>query len=177
MAESETELSDPTADEPRTRPTLVATFADPRAAGGAVRALRDLDIEAQDIGLVLADSAAARGLLEHGPGKPEEGAAIGSTVGATLFGLAAAALAGPFGVLTVGPFIAALGGLAAGAGAGGLLGALVGLGIPENEAALRVEQVRDGGCLLSCNVPDAVPVDSVQALLVAHGASETFPLG
>ncbi len=161
---------------PAAAATVVAVFEEPRAAGAAVAKLRELDVDADDIGIVMADSGAARGLLENGPGKPEEAAAIGSAVGATLFGLAAAALAGPFGVLTVGPFLAAMGGAAAGAGAGGLLGALVGLGIPENEAALRVEQVRRGGCLVSCRTREGVGADALQGLLTSHGARETFTI-
>jgi len=51
-------------------------------------------------------------------------------------------------VLAAGPIVAALTGLGAGAAAGGLTGALIGLGIPEHEAKFFHEELERGGILL-----------------------------
>ncbi|MCA8949862.1 MAG: hypothetical protein KDE27_10195, partial [Planctomycetes bacterium] len=80
------------------RRLLAATFANPADAGRCVRHLLEAGFPEAAVGIVMADSAEARQLLETGPAKPAETAAIGSAVGATLFGLAAVALAGPIGV-------------------------------------------------------------------------------
>ena len=48
-------------------------------------------------------------------------------------------------LIAAGPIMAALGGTAAGATAGGLVGALVGFGIPESEARVYEERLKEGG--------------------------------
>jgi len=53
---------------------------------------------------------------------------------------------GPF--LAAGPILAGLSGLAIGAGAGGLVGGLIGLGIPEEEAMQYNEYLEDGYILV-----------------------------
>lgn len=157
-----------------TEATLVATFAEPTTARDAARALFDRGVGRADLSLVMADTAAARQLLEDGPAKPLQVARLGSAVGGTLLGLSAVALAGPFGLLAVGPLAALMGGAVAGAGVGGLLGALLGLGIPEHEAALRAEEIRDGGALLTCAQRDEAEVKQLRGLLEESGARDVF---
>ena len=53
---------------------------------------------------------------------------------------------GPF--LAAGPILAGLSGLAIGAGAGGLVGGLIGLGIPQEEAMQYNEYLEDGHILV-----------------------------
>jgi uncharacterized membrane protein len=55
-------------------------------------------------------------------------------------------------LIAAGPIVAALGGTAAGATAGGLVGALVGLGIPESEAKVYEERLKEGGYLVAVQV-------------------------
>jgi hypothetical protein len=50
--------------------------------------------------------------------------------------------------------MAVLGGTAARAAAGGVVGALVGLGIPENEAKVYEERLKAGGYLVAVRVQD-----------------------
>lgn len=153
--------------------SIVATFSEPRNARATVRGLIEAGVDADDIGIAVADSAEARALLEGGPAKPGEAATIGSAVGGTLFGLAAVVMAGPVGILAVGPLAALLGGVAAGAGTGALLGALIGLGIPENEAALRVDEVQDGGWLVTCKLSTHAD-DKLQAIFDRNQPLATF---
>jgi len=157
----------------KTSQLLIATFENHRTAREGVDRLRAANVQATDIGLLLADSAEARRLLEGGPSATAKSATIGSAVGGSLFGLATVALAGPLGVLTVGPITALLGGAVTGAGVGGLLGALVGLGIPEHEAAVRVEAVQRGGVLLTCDV-DEERIEELEQALRTSGARDVF---
>lgn len=157
--------------------TVVACFESLSGARAAVRGLTDGRTDSSSIGIVLADSGRARQLLEEGPGSPAEGASIGSVVGGTLFGLAAVAMTtAPFGVLAVGPFVALVGGATAGAGVGGLLGALVGLGIPEHEAVLRVDEIRNGGVLVTAPANDDAEAELLRRQLLDAGARESFTL-
>ncbi|HYY42052.1 MAG TPA: hypothetical protein VE775_04920 [Pyrinomonadaceae bacterium] len=83
-----------------------------------------------------------------------KGAAIGGGVGATLGALAAigTTLALPgLGLLIAGPLAAGIAGLGAGAATGGLIGALVGHGIPEDRAKEYDKGVREGGILMGVN--------------------------
>ena len=152
---------------------LIATYDNHGMARDGVERLRAVGVQAKDIGVLLADSAEARQLLEDGPAATAKSATIGSAVGGSLFGLASVVLAGPLGVLAVGPITALLTGAVTGAGVGGLLGALVGLGIPENEAAVRVEAVQQGGVLLTCGLHDE-RVEEVEQALLTSGAQSVF---
>ena len=81
------------------------------------------------------------------------GGVIGGTIG-LLAGLGALAIPGLGPLIAAGPIIAALGGTAAGATAGGLVGALVGFGIPESEAKVYEERLKEGGYLMAVHVED-----------------------
>jgi uncharacterized membrane protein len=59
---------------------------------------------------------------------------------------------GPF--IAAGPIMAALSGAAVGAGTGGIVGALVGMGIPEIEAKTYEGQLRGGNILLAVHTED-----------------------
>lgn len=164
-----------------TNHTILATFPDFTSAGEAMAVLRSAGVGDDQLGMLAADSAEARQLLESGPKSPTEGAVIGSAIGGVALGLAAVALSGPFGVIAAGPLVALTGGAAAGAGAGGLVGALVGMGIPENEAAVRAQSIRDGGVLVTCSADSDEQFEEllakcrgVQAQLAACGARDVF---
>lgn len=79
------------------------------------------------------------------------GGAIGTAVGATAAAIAAigtsVALPG-LGLIVAGPILAALAGGGAGAVTGGLLGGLVGLGIPESNAQAYEAALKEGGVVI-----------------------------
>jgi hypothetical protein len=58
------------------------------------------------------------------------------------------------GLLAAGPVVAILAGLGAGAAAGGLTGALIGLGIPEHEAKFFNDAIERGGILVGVYAHD-----------------------
>jgi len=59
----------------------------------------------------------------------------------------------------------------------GLVGALVGLGIPEYEAKLYDERVRDGGVLLSVHCVHCDEVSRARDVLIAAGAEDIASSG
>lgn len=82
------------------------------------------------------------------------GGAIGGTLGAVLAAVAAVgtSLAIPgLGIVIAGPIAAALAGAGAGGLTGGIIGALVGVGIPEDQAKLYDEDIRNGRIVMGVN--------------------------
>ncbi|WP_217561262.1 general stress protein [Paenibacillus sp. GbtcB18] len=81
------------------------------------------------------------------------GAAIGSAAG-LIAGIGLMAVPGIGPILAAGPLAAALSGAAIGAGAGGVTGALVGAGIPEEEIENYHSRVDRGDILLVVDTPE-----------------------
>jgi len=108
----------------------------------------------EDVSLLMSESTKGREFAVKKSSKAPEGAATGATIGgvlgATAAGLAAvASLSVPgLAIVAAGPLVAALTGLGAGAVAGGVTGALIGLGIPEHEAKFYHKEIEKGGILV-----------------------------
>jgi len=108
----------------------------------------------EDVSLLMSESTKGREFAVKKSSKAPEGAATGATIGgvlgATAAGLAAvASLSVPgLAIVAAGPLVAALTGLGAGAAAGGVTGALIGLGIPEHEAKFYHKEIEKGGILV-----------------------------
>jgi hypothetical protein len=108
----------------------------------------------EDVSLLMSESTQGREFAVKKSTKAPEGAAAGATIGgvlgATAAGLAAvASLTVPgLAIVAAGPLVAALTGLGAGAAAGGVTGALIGLGIPEHEAKFYHKEIEKGGILV-----------------------------
>jgi len=146
------------------RATVIGVFADHDQAQGAGDDLRRAGFRDDQIGLVTrttdsgtATHAASRDRAKEKTGLPsdpthshwEEGAGIGAAAGAatgTGLGLAVAAnlIPGVGPVLVGGAIMAILASAGTGAAVGGLIGALVGLGVPEEEATYYDSQFKTG---------------------------------
>src|SRR5687768_1873709 len=137
---------------------LTGLFRDRDSAERAYRSLNDRGYGKDDINLLMSDDTRKKQFAEadtelgtkawEGAGK---GAAIGGGVGATLAAIAAigTTLALPgIGLLVAGPIAAALAGGGGGALTGGLIGALVGHGIPEEHAKYYDQGIRDAGIVM-----------------------------
>lgn len=77
-----------------------------------------------------------------------KGSMIGGGVGAVVGAIAAIGSNVIFpglGLIVAGPIAAGLAGAGAGAATGGIIGALTGVGVPEDEADVYKEKVKDGG--------------------------------
>jgi hypothetical protein len=111
--------------------------------------------------------------------KTGSASAVGATAGGALFGaLAVLAGAGALALPGVGPLIAAgpmmagLAGLGLGGTVGGLAGALVGMGLPEDEAKRYYSQLAVGYTLLIVHIDSPEEAAKARQILVASGAAD-----
>ena len=135
--------------------TTVGVFATKSAADKAVADLRAAGYRDDQIGLV-GKNASGKTVKTDGAGETHagEGAALGVAAGAGAMALGSLAVS--FGVipvigpiLAVGPLAAALISAAGGAAAGGVAGALIGWGIPEEDAKFYEGEVSAGRYLVT----------------------------
>ena len=156
------------------RSTAVGVFHSHREAQQAIRELKSAGFTEKQIGVTGADpdgSAAGelQGEAETGS-KAGEGAAIGAGVGlgtGALWGLGIAAGVLPaIGPVIAGGTLAAILASAAGvAAAGGITGALIGAGIPEEEAEYYQTQVEAGRIVVTVQTSDSAHYDRAAAIL------------
>jgi len=138
---------------------VTSSFRDREAADRAYAELLRKGYTEKDIHVMMSEETRKKlgggdVKLEHG-NKALEGAgvggAVGGAVGATILGIAAAASAIAFpgiGLVIAGPIAGALAGGAAGAAAGGLVGTFVGMGMPEEQAKLFEQDLKNGSIVL-----------------------------
>lgn len=134
---------------------VTATFKDRASSEAALHSLEGIGIRGEQVSLIMTDET------RHNHFKIDEGtkADEGAISGAALGGIAGALLSmlTIAGVMTIpglnlviaGPIVAAFAGLGSGAVAGGVIGGLIGAGIPEHEAKLYEEEIKNGGVLLA----------------------------
>jgi hypothetical protein len=140
-----------------------------------VQELLESGYSRDDVSLLMSDTTRGREFAVTESTKAPEGAAVGATVGGVIGAIAAGlaavgtiAIPG-LGLAAVGPIVAALAGLGAGAAAGGLSGALIGLGIPEHEAKFYKQEIERGGILVGVYAHDD-RVKETKEILEAAGA-------
>ena len=158
--------------------TLVTgIFKTRSSAERAVDGLVSNGFSRDDISLLMSDMTRGREFGVQMATKAPEGAAAGATVGGVLGAIAAGLVAlgtivvPGLGLLAAGPAVAVLAGLGAGAAAGGLTGALIGLGIPEHEAKFYNDVIEGGGILLGVYAHDDKK-DLARKILDAAGAEK-----
>ncbi|MBY6036818.1 general stress protein [Fictibacillus nanhaiensis] len=134
---------------------VVGVFRSEDDAIEAIKELKRNGYEENEISVIAKNNKETKHIHEETGSKAPEGAATGMATGGILGGLGglllgagALAIPGIGPIVAAGPLAAALGGAAVGAGAGGLVGALVGLGIPEKEAKEYQESVEQGDILV-----------------------------
>ena len=151
--------------------------------------LRTAGFTEGDISLLAPDRGGLRDLGTQDSTKAPEGAAAGASTGALfggalgwLAGIGALAIPGVGPLIAAGPILAALTGAALGTAAGGLGGALIGLGIPEYEAQAYEGKLREGNilmCVHADNSDEAAEVRRIyseeQAESISTGSEATVP--
>jgi len=136
------------------RITAVCAFNDRAEAQKAVAALKSANFRDSEIGVVTQKhDQDGNATVDASGSKAATGAGIGLATGAgvgTLWALGiAAAVFPPLGVVAGGTLMAVLASAAAGAAAAGLAGALIGLGLPENEAKYFEGEIKAGRTLVT----------------------------
>ncbi|MDO8974560.1 hypothetical protein [Reyranella sp.] len=150
--------------------TISRSYDSYAQARAAVDAIERAGIPSSDVSLIANKHVGVE--YENVEAVPETatGAGIGAVVGGgvgLLAGLGLLAIPG-FGPVVAAGWLAAMAvGTAAGVATGGLMGALIGAGIDEEEAAILSESVRRGGTLLTVRAPDG-EVGRIEGLLSIH---------
>jgi hypothetical protein len=153
--------------------TTVGVFKTREAAERAVADLKKSGYRDDQIGVVGKD-ASGKTVKTDGTGETNaaEGAAIGAAAGAGAMALGSLAVSfgvipviGP--VLAVGPLAAALISAAGGAAVAGIAGALIGWGIPEEDAKYYEGEVKAGRYLVTVDRDDRM--DDTRGTFTRHG--------
>src|SRR5205823_8659000 len=131
-------------------------YRDQMSVETAVDALRQQGFRNTDISVLFPENEGSKDFAHEKHTKAPEGGMVGGGSGAVLggtlgwlagIGMLAIPGIGPF--IAAGPIIALLAGVGVGGTAGSLVGALVGLQMPEYEAKRYEGRIRDGGILFS----------------------------
>lgn len=155
--------------------TVVGVFGRFLLAEDALKELQRAGFPQNEVSIVAADQPeqsgdpTAEGGSDAAAGA-RAGAAIGGIAGLVL-GVGALAIPGIGPLVAAGPIAAALGSLGIGAAAGGLIGALTGMNIPEDDAGYYAEAVRQGGALVIVKTDEA-GADAARDVLTRSGARE-----
>ena len=134
---------------------ITATFKTRTAAESTLRQLETIGVTDSQISIVMTDETRGNSFNVQENTKALEGLATGATaggiVGAVIGAVSTAtAMAIPgLNVIVAGALVSTLAGLGAGATAGGFVGALVGAGVPEHEAKIYENEIKDGAVLIA----------------------------
>lgn len=151
-----------------------------------VEALWTAGFRGHDISVLAKNHHLAKELTEElhtrEPGHPAEdagtGATVGIEIGATLGMIAGF---GALGIPGLGPFIAAgpilsfFAGAGIGAAAGGIAGALIGMGVSEYHATRYGDHLRAGAILLAIHADSPEWIELAREILERHGAEDISP--
>lgn len=155
--------------------TVVGVFSNRSDAQAAVRELKSIGVSDDRIGVVSKKADGSSGTDTDDGSMMGEGAAIGVATGAGVgalwaLGIAAGALPAIGPVIAGGMLASVLASAAGGAAAAGLIGALIGLGIPEEDAAYYEGEVKAGRTLVT--VRGGQDDSRIHAILRRHAGYE-----
>ncbi len=160
--------------------TVVGVFHDRDDARSAVKELRNLGFDEDQIGVISREVEPGTVTGETATGtagqsKWEEGAATGIAAGAGIgalwaLGIVAGVLPGIGPAIAGGVLASVLASAAGGAVVAGVAGALIGLGIPEHEAAYYDSEFNAGRTLVTVRAPGRY--EEAEEVLQRHGARD-----
>ena len=155
---------------------VTATFKTREAAEHSLRQLEAIGVTDEQTALIVTDETRGQSFQIKEGTKMDEGAAGGATAGGIIGALmgalgTATAIAIPgLNIVVAGAAISALAGFGAGAATGGVIGALVGAGIPEHEAKLYENSLKEGSILLAIEAKDGDQKDKIKEILEREDA-------
>jgi hypothetical protein len=145
----------------------------------AVEHLRRAGFRGTDISVLFQDNQGTKDFAHEKNTKAPEGSTTGVIAGGIaggvlgwLTGIGALVIPGLGPLIAAGPIVAALAGAGAVGTLGGVIGALVGMGIPEYEAKRYEGRIRDGGVLLSVHCDNADWVRRAKEVLAHAGGQD-----
>lgn len=133
---------------------ITAIFRDQTSAEQAYQCVSERGYDERDIDLIMSDETHKRFFSNSGtrrlePHQATEGDAFGAPIGAISMAVTAigtSVVIPGVGLIIAGPAAAVLTG--SGVGAGGLLGALIGRGVPEERVEHYEKEIKNGGILI-----------------------------
>ncbi|QBB70152.1 hypothetical protein ELE36_07110 [Pseudolysobacter antarcticus] len=148
-----------------------------------VERLKGAGFTNNDISALLPDKRGTKDFAHEHNTKAPEGATAGGIAGlgvgaalGWLAGIGSLAIPGVGPFIAAGPIMAALGGAAVGTAAGGVIGALVGMGIPEFEAKRYDAKIREGNILISVHTEDGKQRDLAKDIF-KHAQADDISTG
>lgn len=152
--------------------TVIGVFEQREKAEAAYQDLREAGVPTDDISVIHKPEG---GRPEFGVEQTQTGKTTAAATGAGLVigGIVGAALLAVPGVgplLAAGPITLVLGGIGIGGSLGALLGSIVGLGVPTEQAKAYEQAIRDGGVFIAVRAAEGQMVHDVCRLLRQHGA-------
>src|SRR5882672_11711749 len=146
--------------------------------------LKSAGFSNNDISVLLPDKSGTKDFAHVKGTKAPEGAVTGAGTGGVLggvlgwlAGIGSLAIPGVGPFIAAGPIMAALGGAAIGAAARGLVGTLVGMGIPEYEAKRYESKIREGRILLSVHTEDSGEAKRAREIFERDAAEDISTAG
>lgn len=144
-----------------------------------IDALKRASFSNNDISVLLPDKRGTKDFAHEHNTKAPEGATTGGVAGlgvgaavGWLAGIGALAIPGVGPLIAAGPIMAALGGAAVGTATGGVIGGLVGMGIPEFEAKRYDAKIREGNVLISVHTEDSEQRDVAREIFQRNDADD-----
>ena len=132
-----------------------------------------------DISALLPDRRGTKDFAHEHNTKAPEGATAGGIAGmgvgaalGWLAGVGALAIPGVGPFIAAGPIMAALSGAAVGTATGGVVGSLVGMGIPEFEAKRYDAKIREGNILISVHTESGKQKDVAKEVFKRNNADD-----
>jgi hypothetical protein len=150
----------------------------------AVDHLRSAGFRNTDISVLFPENQGTKDFAHEMNTKAPEGTTTGVLAGGLaggvlgwLTGIGALAIPGLGPFIAAGPIVAALAGAGAIGTLGGIIGALVGMGIPEYEAKRYEGRIREGGILLSVHCDNSDWVKRAKEVLEHTGGQDVASAG
>ncbi|SPF49566.1 conserved hypothetical protein [Candidatus Sulfopaludibacter sp. SbA4] len=150
----------------------------------AVDHLRRAGFRSTDVSVLFPDNQGTKDFAHEKNTKAPEGLATGVAAGGIaggvlgwLTGIGALVIPGLGAFIAAGPILGALAGAGAMGTLGGIIGALIGMGIPEYEARRFEGRIRDGGILLSVHCDNSDWVRRAKEVLQHSGAQDIGSAG
>jgi hypothetical protein len=159
-------------------------YRDRKHTEEAIESLRHFGFRNTDISVLFPENQGSKDFAHEKNTKAPEGATAGAGSGAViggalgwLAGIGALAIPGVGPFIAAGPIMALLAGVGVGGTLGSLVGALIGMGIPEYEAKRYEGRIRDGGILLSVHCDSSDWVKRAKDILTDTGAEDIASAG